>query len=120
MAIPPVIKWCDVVAFNDVVAQSLVKVMGRALSVLLHDMYTTLSSLALPVLVGVQDLVCAVSRAKTLRSHVRPLEADVDDIFCELDKEVCMSAISHALSVAQDSRREKNMVFALHKGGDKS
>ena len=92
MAIPPVTKWCDVVASNDVVAQSLVKVVGRALSVLLHDMYTTLLSLALPVLVGVQDLVCAVSRAKTLRSHVRPLEADVDDIFCELDKEVCMSA----------------------------
>ena len=31
-----------------------------------------------------------------------------------------MSAISHALCVAKDSRREKNMVFALHKGGDKS
>ena len=114
MAIPPVIKWRDVFAFNNVVAQSLAKLVGRALRVLLHDMYTTLSSLALPVMVGVRDLVCAVSRVQSLRSHVRPLEADVNDMFWELDKEVCMSAILHALSVAKDSRREKNMVFALH------
>ena len=119
MAIPPVIKWRDVFAFNNVVAQSLAKLVGRALRVLLHDVYTTASSLALPM-VGVRDLVCAVSRVQSLRSHVRPLEADVDDMFWKLDKEVCMSAISHALSVAKDSRREKNMVFALHKGGDKS
>ena len=52
MAIPPVIKWCDVFAFNNVVAQSLAKPVGRALRVLLHDTYTTLSSLALPVMVG--------------------------------------------------------------------
>ena len=45
------------------------------------------------------------------------LEAHVDDMFWELDKEVCMFAISHAVCVARDSRREKN---TLHQGGDKS
>ena len=120
MSVPPVIKWRDVFAFNNVVAQSLAKLVGRALRLLLHDMYVTLSSLALPVMVGVRDLVCAVSRTQSRRSHVRPLEADVDDMFWELDKEVCMSAISHALSAAKGTRREKDMVFSLHKGGDKS
>ena len=51
---------------------------------------------------------------------MRPLEADVDDMFWDLDKEVCMSAISHAVSTAKRTRREKGMVFSRHKGGDKS
>ena len=83
-------------------------------------MYTTLASLALPMMIGVRDLVCAVSKAQGLRSSVRPLEVDVDDMFWELDKEVCLTAISHAIDVAKKTRREKHMVFALHKGGDKT
>ena len=45
MSVPRVIKWRDVFAFNNVVAQSLAKLVGRALRLLLHDMYVTLSSL---------------------------------------------------------------------------
>ena len=119
-AVPPIIKWRDVFAFTNVVAQSLAKLVGRALRLLLHEMYTTLASLALPMMIGVRDLVCAVSKAQGLRSSVRPLEADVDDMFWELDKEVCLTAISHAMDVAKKTRREKRMVFALHKGGDKT
>ena len=120
LAVPPIIKWRDAFAFTNVVAQSLAKLVGRALRLLLHEMYTTLASLALPVMIGVRDLVCAVSKAQGLRSSVRPLEAEVDDMFWELDKEVCLAAISHAMDVAKKTRREKTMVFALHKGGDKT
>ena len=96
LAIPSIVKWCDVFAFTNVyqslVAQSLAKLVGRALRLLLHEMYTTLASLALPVMIGVRDLVCVVSKAQGLRSSVWPLEADVDDMFWELDKEVCLAA----------------------------
>ena len=39
LAIPPVIKWRDVFAFTNVVAQSLAKIVGKALRLLLHEMY---------------------------------------------------------------------------------
>ena len=55
-----------------------------------------------------------------LRSQVKPLGADVDDMFWELDQEVCLTAIAHAMSVARKTRSEKSPVFALHKGGDKT
>ena len=117
MAVPPIIEWRDAFAFTNVVAQSLAKLVGRTPRLLLHEMYTTLASLALPVMIGVRDLVCAVSKAQGLRSSVRPLE---DDMFWELDREVCLAAISHAMDVAKKTRREKNMVFALQKGDDKT
>ena len=110
LAIPPIIKWHDVFAFTNVVAQSLAKPVGRALRLLLHEMYTTLASLALPVMIGVRDLVCAVSKAQELRSSVRPLEADVDDMFWELDKEDCLTAILHAMEL---KRLEGRRVWCL-------
>ena len=81
LPVPPVITWRDAFPFTNVVSQSLAKLVGRALRLLLHEMYTTLASLALPLMIGVRDLVCAVSKVQGLRSSVRPLEADVDDMF---------------------------------------
>ena len=86
MAVPPIIKWRDVFAFTHVVAQSLAKLVGRALRLLLHEMYTTLMSLALPVMIGVRDLVSALFCMQGRRACVVPVKADVDDMFWELDK----------------------------------
>ena len=120
MSVPPMIKWCDVFASNNVVAQSLANLVGRALWLLLHDMYVTLSSLALPVMVGIRDLVCAVSRTQGRRSHVRPLEAM--STICSgswTGRDVCR--LFHMRSQQQSARAGgKGMVFSLHKGGDKS
>ena len=57
---PPLIKWRDVFTFTNVVVQSLAKLVGRTLRLLLNEMYMTLTSLALPVMVGVRNLVNAV------------------------------------------------------------
>ena len=50
---PPLMKWRDVFTFTNVVVQSLAKLVGRTLRLLLNEMYMTLTSLALPVMVGV-------------------------------------------------------------------
>ena len=44
-----------------------------------------------------------MSKTQGQRSQLRPLEADEDDMFWELDKEVCMLALSPARFVAKNS-----------------
>ena len=55
-----------------------------------------------------------------LRDKGEPCEADVDDMYWELDKEECLRAIRHAIGATKKKRREKVRHFALHKEGDKN
>ena len=79
-----------------------------------------ITSIALPVMMGVRDLVQAVSRIQTFRSRVEPIEADVDDMYWELGKDTCMDIVRFAIRTARESRHEKVLTFAVHKGGDKT
>ena len=118
----PVVKWRDVFAFTSVVVQSYSKLIGRCLRLLVNEMYITLDSLALPVMLGVRDLVQVVRRIQPDRTQLYPYEADIDDMYWELDKKKCISSIEFSISKVCQTRREKqsDLRFSLHRSGDKS
>ena len=118
--IPPLVKWRDVFAFTSVVVQSYAKLIGRCLRLLLGEMYVTLDTLALPVMLGVRDVVQAARKIQPDRTKMHLHEADIDDMYWEIDKNECLHAIDFAISKVRKMRREKTLTFALHRSGDKS
>ena len=97
----PILKWRVVFAFSGVALQSFAKLCGRTLRLLLNELYASvhITSIALPVMMGVRDLVQAVSRIQTSRSRVEPIEIDIDDMYWELGKDTCMDAIRFAIRI---------------------
>ena len=118
----PLVKWRDVFAFTSVVVQSYSKLIGRCLRLLVNEMYLTLDSLALPVMLGVRDLVQAVRTIQPNRTQLYPCEADMEDMYWQVDKKKCICSIEFSISKVCQTRREKqsDLRFSLHRSPNKS
>ena len=114
-AVPPFIRWRDVVSFAAHPLRAWSKLMGRCLQLLVCHCTMLPGGLGFAKLVGVRDLVWSAYRMQASMESLSLLEQDMSDMFWEIPGEEALQAVSWAVGECKKKLRGKTLWFSLSK-----
>lgn len=112
---PPTLKWRDIINYSIHPLKHYAKLVSRSLHLLINRIVTAHPTCSLPNMLGVRDMVGAITRSDWQTDHIVLKERDMDDMFWQISRDQVKKSLKWAFQFINRSRTTKNLFFSLSK-----